>query len=288
MSLSLALIPYPVVPLNLQRLAVPLHVQLSSTYSDDDALARYSSDSLFSSDYDTPSYVKRSPSVASDRSRRSVDSNKSTYSNESWPRPQAERPFLRIAVDHPSRLDPIPQSPPAHGSYSPPPAYSIQPAHASYTIPASRTTVPPRTSPAFATMPSSSSKRLAKMDRLRRTLGDGVPMDLVFPSQDSPLSSTSSSSEEDLPSPARSQRIRHARDSMLLAPAAPPVYSPPSPRSAKKLSIIAEREEGYLYQPPSPSERGSIDYEGDTEADAVRGDRRRSSQKIRRVPVPTA
>ncbi|KAJ7054175.1 hypothetical protein C8F01DRAFT_1164207 [Mycena amicta] len=276
------------LPLNLQRLAVPLHVQLSSTYTDDDALVRYpSSDTLFSSDYDSPSYLKRSSSASSEKSRRSFDSAKSVQINESWPRPQTERPFLRIA-----KLDTIPQSPPAHGSYSPPPPYS---SHMSYTIPASRTpSTPPHTAPAFAAMPSANSVRRQKMDKLRRTLGDGVPLDLVF--RDQP-----NSSDEDLPARVRASqppphRIRSARDSLLLpqptraAPSAPAM----SPRSAKKLSIIAEREEPYFIQPPSPSERGSVDserYEGDTEADFVRTHRRSSQvyeRRVKRVPVPVA
>ncbi|KAF7303859.1 hypothetical protein MIND_00615800 [Mycena indigotica] len=277
------------LPLNLQRLAVPLHVQLSSMYSDDDALVRYpSSDTLFSSDYDTPSYIKRPPSSASDRSRRSVDSGKSVQINESWPRPQTERPFLRIKVDNSSKLESIPQSPPAE-SYSPPPAYSLQSPHTSYTIPASRIPVTSQHTSPFAVLPSANSMRRQKMDKLRRTLGDGVPLHMVFPDDTSPDDSPlSSSSEEDLPILIPQRRIRHARDSLLLPSRIP---------TEKKLSIIAEREEAYLFHPPSPSERGSVDsdrYEGDTEGDATStiAINRRSSQgyphKIKRVPVPVA
>ncbi|KAF7324680.1 hypothetical protein MKEN_00509500 [Mycena kentingensis (nom. inval.)] len=124
------------IPLNLQRLAVPLHAALSSKYTDDDALVRYpssGSDTLFSSDYDTPSYMKRSPSVASDRSRSSFESAKS-MPMESWPRPQTERPYLRVAIHNsPSKLADIPQSPPAYSVHAPGPnAYPHQ--HKSYTI----------------------------------------------------------------------------------------------------------------------------------------------------------
>ncbi|KAF7316521.1 hypothetical protein MIND_00171300 [Mycena indigotica] len=166
------------LPLNLQRLAVPLHVQLSSAYSDDDALVRY-------------------PSTTSHKSRRSIESDKPS---DPWCRPPSDRPYMRIA-------NPTPHSPPAHGPYSPPPPYSAQPHHTSYTIPATR--MPPSSPPAFGPVPSANYQRRQKMDKLRRTLGDGVPLAMVFPdrssSEDSPLSS---SSEEDLPARVQQHRIR--------------------------------------------------------------------------------
>ncbi|KAF7324678.1 hypothetical protein MKEN_00509300 [Mycena kentingensis (nom. inval.)] len=299
------------IPLNLQRLAVPLHAALSSKYTDDDALVRYpssGSDTLFSSDYDTPSYMKRSPSVASDRSRSSFESAKS-MPIESWPRPQTERPYLRVAIHNsPSKLADIPQSPPAYSVHAPGPnAYPHQ--HTSYTIAPARSPHAPAAphGQAFAAMPSQNSMRRQKMDKLRRTLGENVPLDMVFPGGgpgSSPAPSPLSSSDEDLPAHVRRHgppppRIRAARDSMLLPNDAR--VAPPTSREAKKLSMIAEREEAPRYYQPgrasyssaSASERGSVDserYEGDTEAERereyVRSQRRASY--VKRVPVPAA
>ncbi|KAJ7220739.1 hypothetical protein GGX14DRAFT_431907, partial [Mycena pura] len=296
------------LPLNLQRLAVPLHIQLSSTYTDDDALFRYPSSDTSASDYDTPSYLKRTPSRSSQKSgRSSIDSANSVYCNESWPRSQADQPFLRIAVPPPSKLHSIPQSPPANGP--PPPAYSVDGPHPSFTIrpvPASR--MPPASSPgapAFV-IPSANSLRRQKMDRLRRKLGDGVPLDLVFPDEEThpvPMlhSASWASSDEDVssqraarPPPHRIRAARNPPHAARLAPPPPPVKAPsPTPRAAKKLSIIAEHEEAC---PPSPSDRGPKDserYEGDTEAEFAQTHRRslcvyEQPRFIKRVPVPAA
>ncbi|KAJ7917125.1 hypothetical protein B0H13DRAFT_1995921 [Mycena leptocephala] len=309
------------LPLNLQRLAVPLHIQLSSAYDDDDALSRYSSsETAVSSGSEYGSPLKRSSSLSSGYStksgRSSPSSTKSVHLNESWLK--TDRPFLRIAARNPSKLEAIPQSPPPTGS---PPPYSPEPAHTSFTIrpiPTSRKHMSAPPPPAFA-IPSTNSLRLQKMDRLRRKLGDGVPLDLVFPEEEThpvPVLRSSLSSDEDLPRTARPpppHRIRAARDSLLMPGAHPsrmpqatrPAPPPPSmmpaltPRDLKKLSIIAEREE--LSPPSSPSDRASTDserYEGDTEAEFAPRHRRASRlyvydqqadpRRIKRVPVPMA
>ncbi|KAJ7779155.1 hypothetical protein B0H16DRAFT_1501679 [Mycena metata] len=305
------------LPLNLQRLAVPLHIQLSSVYSDDEALTpRYpSSETLVSSGSERgspTSSLKRSSSLSSTNSGRSTPT-KSVHVNESWP---TDRPFLRIATKNSSKLEAIPQSPPARGS--PPPAYSVEPPHTSFTIrpiPASRHSA--YASPPAFCVPSNSSIRRQKMDKLRRTLGDGVPLDLVFPDEETqpvPMLHSPASSDEDLPRTARPpppHRIRAARDSLLVPqpsrqqrfapqatrPAPPPPPMVPTPRDLKKLSIIAEREEP---SPPSPSDRASTEserYQGDTEADFPSTRHRRSSRLydqvdvrrvVKRVPVPYA
>ncbi|KAJ7607173.1 hypothetical protein FB45DRAFT_948391 [Roridomyces roridus] len=164
------------LPLQLQRLAVPLHVQLSSVYDDGTALNRYPSRSSSDSD----SGLSSSSSSESHRRTRSVHQNPETY-------PKVERPFLRIAVGgkKSSKRDSTmahPQSPPGY-----------DPRHTSFTIPASRAPAsfnaipPPPPSPYGASgagadpyHPSTTSARRHKMDRLRRTLGEGVPLDLVF------------------------------------------------------------------------------------------------------------
>ncbi|KAJ6551125.1 hypothetical protein B0H19DRAFT_1263817 [Mycena capillaripes] len=310
------------LPLNLQRLAVPLHIQLSSVYDDGDALVRYpSSDTAVSSGSESGS-LKRNSSLSSEystKSGRSSPNTKSVHVNESWPK--ADRPFLRIAVKRSSKLEAIPQSPPATGS--PPPAYSPEPQHTSFTIrpiPVSRSHMSaPPPPPTFA-IPSNNSMRRQKMDKLRRTLGDGVPLDLVFPEEEThpvPVfhSRSSLSSDEDLPRatarPPPPHRLRTARDSLLVphaqaarlgpqaarpAPPPPPMLPSLTPRDLKRLSNIAEREEP---SPPSPlSLRASTDserYMGDTEAEFAPRHRRSSRlydgaepRRVRRVPVPMA
>ncbi|KAJ6598172.1 hypothetical protein DFH09DRAFT_1356508 [Mycena vulgaris] len=300
------------LPLNLQRLAVPLHIQLSSVYDDDDALVRYaSSDTAVSSASSdgSPSLTRHSSqssqsSYSSKSSRTSHNPTQSVHVNESWPK--ADRPFLRIAVKRPSKLEAIPQSPPATGS--PPPAYSPEAPHTSFTIRPIPTTrkAPSSPPPAFA-IPSSTTMRRQKMDRLRRTLGDGVPLDLVFPEEEThavPVLRSPPTSER-TPRPQSAHRISAARDSLVvtqaprLQPVRPAPPLPPMTRAEKKLSIIAEREEPCPPLPSPASMRSSTDsaqYEGDTEADFAPARHRRSSRlydetdvrRIRRVPVPTA
>ncbi|KAJ6516906.1 hypothetical protein C8R47DRAFT_1032392 [Mycena vitilis] len=301
------------LPLNLQRLAVPLHIQLSSTYDDDDALVRYPSSDTSGSERGS---LKRNSSVSSgysSNSGRSSPSTQSVHVNESWPK--ADRPFLRIATKRSSKLAAIPQSPPPGASPPPSYTYSPEPAHTSFTIrpiPVSRAYTAPPPPPAFA-IPSNNSMRRQKMDRLRRTLGDGVPLDMVFPEEETHavLSYSSASSEEDLPRTARSppppHRIRAARDSLLVphpatprrfstgpqparaAPPPPPMVPVPTTRELKKLSIIAEREEPFA-RPSTDSER----YMGDTETDFAQRHRRSSrmyeggDRRVKRVPVPMA
>ncbi|KAJ7850606.1 hypothetical protein B0H14DRAFT_3664114 [Mycena olivaceomarginata] len=289
--------PMPsMLPLNLQRLAVPLHIQLSSVYSDDDALGGYpSSDTLVSSGSErgSPTSLKRNSSLSSP-----FDTPKPAYANESWAKVTAPSSGLPPTGGLPSSRT-IPQSPTGH-----PPPYSQEPPHnhTSFTIrpiPASQRHAP-APPPAFV-LPTQTSMRRQKMDKLRRTLGDGVPLDMVFPDEEThpvPMlhsnSSSSSDSEEDFLSHARPHRIRAARDSLLV----------PHPQSLRqqrvpgapqaKLSIIAERPEP---SPPSPAYRGSTEserYQGDTEGEFAPRHRRGSrlydgsERRVKRVPVPAA
>jgi hypothetical protein len=134
------------------------------------------------------------------------------------------------------------------------------------------------------------------MDRLRRTLGDGVPLDMVFPDEETePVpflqsSQSASTSDEDIPArtprpqPA-SQRLTSARDS-IISPTSPhharrsrqfaaiqatrPAPPPPSP-PAKRLSAIAENPSAATALPAiristdRASTPDSLWYEGDTE-----------------------
>ncbi|KAJ7149126.1 hypothetical protein C8R46DRAFT_1359116 [Mycena filopes] len=296
------------LPLNLQRLAVPLHIQLSSVYSDEDhgLYPSPSSDSGSGSERSSPtSSLKRSSSLSSQHSYSTRSgtptTTKSVHVNDAWP---AERPFLRIRAQAAPGLEAIPQSPPPYSADAP------QSHHTSFTIrpaPAARYPAGPP-APAF-TMPSQNSVRRAKMDKLRRTLGDGVPLGLVFPER-SPTGSSDSDldaeEEEEAAAPRRRapqpQRIRTARDSLVglghgralnpqaTRPAPPPPPMVPSPRELKKLSIIAEH----------PYPRGSTEserYQGDSEGDFPKHHRRGSAmydgcgqgdaRRIKRVPVPS-
>ncbi|KAJ7650892.1 hypothetical protein FB45DRAFT_889038 [Roridomyces roridus] len=282
------------LPLNLQRLAVPLHIQLSSVYDDGVALNRYpSSDSALSSSSSLGSSLKRTSSTSSLHSHRRT---KSVHRNENWPK--VDRPFLRIALKKLSKLETIPQSPPAY-------CETFESAHTSFTLSPSRAPVPSISAPAtFAALPTSSSLRRQKMDRLRRTLGEGVPIDLVFPDEETfPVPAYPHDSVPDAPqytksAPQRIQRIRSARDSLVVAHIQ---ARPLTPRSLKKLSIIAEREEPYdvaidaLPPLPSPapsdcaseSTTDSECYHGDNEGESTT--RRQSlTHRIKRVPVPAA
>ncbi|KAJ7182882.1 hypothetical protein C8R43DRAFT_1229132 [Mycena crocata] len=149
------------LPLNLQRLAVPLHIQLSSVYDDGDALARYPSSGASESSHGSSSSSRRSSSQYPAKTT-------SVHVNDSWPK--ADRPFLRVAVNH-SRSGPAPGSPPAYSPEPPHTSFTIRPSHRPMSAP------PP---PPASVMPSTNGMRRQKMDRLRRTLGDGVPVDLVF------------------------------------------------------------------------------------------------------------
>ncbi|KAJ6606853.1 hypothetical protein B0H10DRAFT_1956757 [Mycena sp. CBHHK59/15] len=300
----------PPIPLNLQRLAVPLHMSLSSKYSDDDALVRYpSTDTVVSSS--SSNSLKRNSSVSSSDSSYSTKSGfhgmQSPPSNEYWPR--SDRPLLRIALKRLSKLETIPQSPPA--TSAPPAIYCTD--HTSFTIRPVQTPKNAPPSPSFS-IPSANSMRRQKMDRLRRTLGDGVPLDLVFPDEETQpvpvLRSAPPSYNEALLTPTArrprpAQRLSAARDSLIIAPNTPhhahrrqsSIHEPAPPSPEKKLGVIAENpDEPTVVCLPElgfASDRSSSDsewYEGDTEAEAAQpwGQRRSDARRLKRVPVPSA
>ncbi|KAK0475760.1 hypothetical protein IW261DRAFT_1492732 [Armillaria novae-zelandiae] len=110
------------------------------------------------------------PSRPSTSSRSSVDSSRSLYRVTSIDRPRSRStPARRLSASvWPS---------------SKPPLMKL-----SKTLPlaadaSSPSVMTPPDSPMAPAIPSHSSLRRQKMDRLRRKLGDGVPVDLVFPKQ---------------------------------------------------------------------------------------------------------
>ncbi|KAF5367278.1 hypothetical protein D9615_010463 [Tricholomella constricta] len=169
-----------------------------------------------------------SSSSASSSSRASIDSAPAPAHH---PRLTRKPPMLRLA------LGPCP---------SPPSSDSPSPTDISFTIP----------TPANA--------RRRKMDRLRRTLGDDVPLRLVFPSP------SDESSDESLPSPTppdpesqtQTAPARHvAPDSLILlsAPAVPqasrPAPPPPPgspPRSSSRSTKPKAKTKKSVLRKPAP------------------------------------
>ena len=166
--------------------------------------------------------LSRSGSVRSTTTHSgSLRPRKSTESitrSESWP--SRKPPILRLAT--PSPLETIPASPgwtPQASTHSQAPSnpidehdiqrFTIRP-HADLSPDSSPTP------PSFV-IPSSNFDRRNKMERLRRRLGDDVPVDLVFPRETGAANRPSPVLEKTLPPlpvKAGSQRISSARDSI--------------------------------------------------------------------------
>jgi hypothetical protein len=206
--------------------------------------------------------------------------------------------MLRLAVP-PSTLETIPASPLAFSSstYSPARSHSRslseqQVDGQSFTIRAPPTASPMSpslspTAPSF-TIPSLNTERRRKMERLRRKLGDDVPLDLVFPSDSSedsedtdvldisPSSSVSSSptsspGSSPMRSKPKSGRISNARDSIAYfsphrAPrasfippeASRPVPPPPAPVSVSVTThTVQERDTRYVILPEDSANRAN-------------------------------
>ncbi|PPQ78337.1 hypothetical protein CVT26_007703 [Gymnopilus dilepis] len=174
-----------------------------------------------------PKFVQRSSSLsgnfsgmhkATSGSHRSSRST-SSIALESWVNDQTI-PVLRLAVQ--SILETIPASPdPTQTTFTDtankplpnaPEAGSIFPAHKAVSSPRSSVILPP------LTIPSPSSLRKQKMDRLRKKLGDDVPLELVFPKEHDVKHS------ENIPS--------HAPPANLVKECPP--LPPPSPRPVAK------------------------------------------------------
>lgn len=140
---------------------------------------------------DENSECRRSPRPSTSSSRSSSKSHASRISSNSeqaWRtpyNPTQRPPLLKL---FPAPLDPIPGSPPHSEADDVPESPS---------------------SPSFA-IPSEAAQRLKKMRRLTRKLGDGVPVELVFPSRVGAAADADSDSDEETPlleTPASSQRL---------------------------------------------------------------------------------
>ncbi|RDB16451.1 hypothetical protein Hypma_002831 [Hypsizygus marmoreus] len=239
--------------------------------------------------------LSRSGSLRSSRS--SISSSKSSNSSssaDSWSINRKNRPpMLRLAVASP--LETIPASPlttdpPVYGHRRscsvdgfpvPPPARyrnTLQPSitpspspspspprsHSLSPIPSS-----PQTSPSSPTfnIPSVSSERRMKMERLRRKLGEEVPLEMVFPpAEDSdsddlgtlitPLvSSPTTESSVTTPgsSPISSVSSEHQENHLL-----PPPAVTPAPRRPRPTNRIANSRDSISLESPHHARRTFI------------------------------
>ncbi|KAF9021345.1 hypothetical protein BDZ89DRAFT_245363 [Hymenopellis radicata] len=151
----------------------------SSLSSSSSGSSSPSTDSTFSSLSRTTSLssYERPQSRSSIRARRA-------FSGDSWPK---ALPLLRLSKASQS-LRSIPGSP----------AYPADAHYLSFSSALSSSDEEESEEPPTLKIPSPNTSRRHKMDKLRRTLGDGVPLDLVFPADKVP---TPKSSEEQTPLP---------------------------------------------------------------------------------------
>lgn len=264
-------------------LVEPMHIQLPFGVAERYSFPRSSMDSISSSSSSTSlnsslrSLERSESSCSSTQSIRStstragsVRSKKSTASwdsSDSWP--SRKPPMLRLAVTSP--LETIPASPlvgstPSIYTHSRA-SFIKEDEDQRFTISPSNSSSPgdSPTSPSF-TIPSATTERRQKMDRLRRKLGEGVPLDLVFPAGDELFLV---SREKELPqappptprTPKTAGRISSARDSIasvsphraprkFIAPkASRPAPPPPTPAEVRRRRET--KEEVKIYHPYS-------------------------------------
>ncbi|KAK0451421.1 uncharacterized protein EV420DRAFT_716603 [Desarmillaria tabescens] len=122
------------------------------------------------------------PSRPSTSSRSSMDSSRSLYRVTSIDRPRSRSmPSRRLSVEEPwpSSKPPLMKLSKSPGAL---PCIPASPLAAHSFSPSAMTPPDSPTAPEFI-IPTNNSLRRQKMDRLRRKLGDGVPVDLVFPKQ---------------------------------------------------------------------------------------------------------
>ncbi|KAF9465978.1 hypothetical protein BDZ94DRAFT_1252722 [Collybia nuda] len=259
----------------------PMHIQLPFDSVERYTYPRASMDSISSSSssgslsnslisVEHPASSTQSLRSTSTRARsvRSKKSTASSDSSDSWP--SRKPPMLRLAMT--SSLETIPASPLVAATpaiYTRPRASFIDVGEDThFTISPSSSSSPETspTSPTF-TIPSATTERRHKMDRLRRKLGEDVPLDLVFPSGDEP-SPVSSGEERPLPAlpipraPKPAGRISSTRDSIAsVSPhRAPrkinvpkpsrPAPPPPTPAEVRRRRETKE-EEVRIYHPYS-------------------------------------
>ncbi|EDR00510.1 uncharacterized protein LACBIDRAFT_313377 [Laccaria bicolor S238N-H82] len=192
----------------------PLYISLpSKKRSSIDSMASGSSSSSASSTLRSSSIGRRASTSSTTMPASLKSDSLRSRRSSSPPTPNNKPPFLRLAISPPA-LDTIPASPAALDA-SPCTFYDLQDTH---TI--SPVEVSPRDSPVLPSfsIPSPSTTRRRKMDRVRRKLGEGVPIGLVFPPEETLPSTPSQDSIPKFPTP------------------------PPTPRPRKSSAIEASRD----------------------------------------------
>ena len=242
--------------------AGPLHVHLPfydhdryRSYHESHGRSSTDSGSTSTSRSSSPASVENTSPLSSRSNSVRSTNGRSTRSPESFDKVDSRLPQLRIAFSAPSsNLETIPASPPA--SSAPPSVCSSvdEGGDTRYTLRPSPTPSPRDSfiSPSF-TIPSANSIRRQKMDRLRRKLGDGVPLDLVFPRENEEVNGEAKK-EKELPaapptprnSPAA--RISYTRDSMSMVS--------PSPHRARRRKVpVTLKASRPAPPPPEPHQR---------------------------------
>ncbi|KAF8066580.1 hypothetical protein FPV67DRAFT_1197264 [Lyophyllum atratum] len=181
-----------------------------------------------------------SSTTSSFTSTSSISSRISLPSHDTWP--ARKPPMLRLALAAPPDLESIPASPvtphtprsrprlthrrtpPLDGSPSSSPSSSPPSPASLCTDSDPESPHPSPTAPTFTIPhPAAPSMRRAKMDRLRRTLGEGVPLRLVFPPSPSPSSDSEEEGSEPSLSLSLSSGSRSTSEESLNTPSTSPV-----------------------------------------------------------------
>ncbi|KIJ99144.1 hypothetical protein K443DRAFT_680200 [Laccaria amethystina LaAM-08-1] len=246
----------------------PLYISLpSNKRSSIDSMASGSSPSRVSSTLRSSSIGRRASTSSTIMPTSLKSDSLRSRRSSSPPTSNNKPPFLRLAISPPT-LETVPGSPAALDT-SPCTFRDLQDTHTISPIEDS-----PRDSlvlPSFL-IPSLSTTRMQKMDRVRRKLGEGVPLGLVFPPEETLPSTPSKDSipkfptTPPIPRPRKSSVIEASRDSIAesssvhragrrsakRSPTTPPnsksaPSSPSDTYSKEKLSAIIE----------SPDEHGA-------------------------------
>ncbi|KAF8915744.1 hypothetical protein CPB85DRAFT_1432754 [Mucidula mucida] len=256
-------VPHVIDGSEMSRGSIPFDL-LSSSSTLSSVSSGSSRPSTASSTDSTFSSLSRATSLSSyDRpeSRSSLRARRA-FSGDSWPK---ALPLLRLSKPSPS-LRSIPGSP----------AYPADTHYLSFSSALSSSD--DEDSPTFK-MPSPNASRRRKMDKLRRTLGDGVPLDLVFPAGKEtvpppksllpiidivppspvtevtkdlpPIPATRHSSPRDsmsFPSPHKARRMVRRKPVPVLIPTrAVPPPPPPPPMSIEELERAIDEDMRRLF-----------------------------------------
>ncbi|KAK7049887.1 hypothetical protein VNI00_005317 [Paramarasmius palmivorus] len=205
---------------------------------------RSNSTSASGSAYSTTSGVssRHSRSSSISYSNRSTASSRSMNSEDSWSSHDRKPPLLRLAVPSPfrprSQAQASPTSSVTDSSEEEDTRFTLRPT-------TDRNPRDSLVSPNFH-IPSATTLRLQKMDRIRRKLGDGVPVELVFPENDT------DDDIYDTPSPRQSRTtvihisaptpVKHDHVTSTSIPPLPSTPPPQRPAKSRGTGISGARD----------------------------------------------